>query len=62
VEDLRWWEERLGRSLQNGEFGENLTTEGVTVNDAPLGSVGRSAPPYLKYPNHGFLAGGLGCG
>jgi MOSC domain-containing protein YiiM len=37
VEDLRWWEERLGRSLQYGEFGENLTTEGVTVNDAPLG-------------------------
>lgn len=37
MEDVRWWEEKLGRSLQHGEFGENLTTEGVAVNDAPIG-------------------------
>ena len=37
VEDARWWEEKLGRSLQYGEFGENLTTEGIAVNDAPVG-------------------------
>ena len=37
IEDLRWWEEKLGRSLQYGEFGENLTTEGVAVNDALVG-------------------------
>jgi MOSC domain-containing protein YiiM len=37
VEDVRWWEEKLGRSLQYGEFGENLTTEGIAVNDAPVG-------------------------
>jgi MOSC domain-containing protein YiiM len=37
AEDLRWWEERLGRSLQYGEFGENLTTEGIAMNDAPVG-------------------------
>jgi MOSC domain-containing protein YiiM len=37
VEDMRWWEEKLGRSLQHGEFGENLTTEGIAVNDARVG-------------------------
>jgi MOSC domain-containing protein YiiM len=37
VEDLRWWEAKLGRSLQYGELGENLTTEGVAVNDALVG-------------------------
>lgn len=37
IEDVRWWEEKLGRSLQYGEFGENLTTEGITVNDALVG-------------------------
>jgi MOSC domain-containing protein YiiM len=37
VEDFRWWEEQLGRSLAFGEFGENLTTEGIDVNDARIG-------------------------
>ncbi len=37
IEDMRWWAETLGRPLQYGEFGENLTTEGVAVNDALVG-------------------------
>jgi MOSC domain-containing protein YiiM len=37
VEDLRWWEERLGRSLPYGQFGENLTTEDIEVDDALVG-------------------------
>ena len=37
IEDLRWWEEKLGQSVQYGEFGENLTTEGIAVNDALVG-------------------------
>src|ERR671919_3094034 len=37
IEDLRWWEEKLARSLPYGEFGENLTTEGVAVKDALVG-------------------------
>jgi MOSC domain-containing protein YiiM len=37
VEDARWWEQELGRSLQYGEFGENLTTERIAVNDAFIG-------------------------
>src|SRR5258708_11679439 len=29
VEDARWWEQEIGRPLGYGEFGENLTTEGI---------------------------------
>ena len=37
VEDARWWEQEIGRALAYGEFGENLTTEGIEVNDALVG-------------------------
>ena len=37
AEDARWWEREIGRSLSYGEFGENLTTEGIEVNDALVG-------------------------
>src|SRR5947208_11947641 len=37
VEDARWWEQAIGRSLASGEFGENLTTEGIELNDALVG-------------------------
>lgn len=37
VEDLRWWQQELGRPLQYGELGENLTTEGIDVNGALVG-------------------------
>ena len=37
VEDVRWWEKETGRSLTPGAFGENLTTEGIDVNDALIG-------------------------
>jgi len=37
VEDIRWWEQQLGRALAYGEFGENLTTEGIDVNNALVG-------------------------
>ncbi len=36
-EDLDWWQERLGRPLANGAFGENLTTAGIDVTSARLG-------------------------
>jgi MOSC domain-containing protein YiiM len=36
-EDLDRWEERLGRELPNGFFGENLTTSGIDVNEARVG-------------------------
>ena len=37
VEDLHWWEQELARPLAYGGFGENLTTEGIAVNDALVG-------------------------
>lgn len=37
VEDSRWWETELGRPLEHGEFGENLTTEGIDVTNALVG-------------------------
>ena len=37
LEDKAWWEQEIGRSLENGEFGENLTTKGIEVNDAVVG-------------------------
>jgi MOSC domain-containing protein YiiM len=36
-EDLDVWSDRLGRPLPNGMFGENLTTEGIDVNEALVG-------------------------
>ncbi|MFI9391065.1 MOSC domain-containing protein [Streptomyces bauhiniae] len=36
-EDLDDWERELGRSLSNGCFGENLTTEGLDVSGALIG-------------------------
>jgi MOSC domain-containing protein YiiM len=37
IEDARWWQHQLGRRLEFGEFGENVTTEGIDVNDALVG-------------------------
>ena len=36
-EDLDAWEQRLGRTLANGFFGENLTTRELDVNGALVG-------------------------
>lgn len=36
-EDIDWWESELGRPLDNGTFGENLTLEGVDTNGALVG-------------------------
>lgn len=37
VEDERWWEQEIGRPIAHGEFGENLTTEGIETSDALIG-------------------------
>jgi MOSC domain-containing protein YiiM len=36
-EDIRWWEQELGRELGSGFFGENLTLAGVDVTGATPG-------------------------
>jgi MOSC domain-containing protein YiiM len=38
-EDLDAWQDRLGRELPAGWFGENLTTTGIDVNQARVGEV-----------------------
>lgn len=43
-EDLDGWEAELGRSLDNGVFGENLTTVGLDVNGALIGERWRIGP------------------
>jgi len=36
-EDIAWWESEMGRALQDGAFGENLTLSGVDVSGARVG-------------------------
>lgn len=36
-EDLDAWQDRLGRDIGNGVFGENLTTTGIDVTNAVIG-------------------------
>lgn len=36
-EDAEWWESQLGRAVEPGSFGENLTLEGIAVTDALIG-------------------------
>ncbi len=36
-EDLDHWSEQLGQQIPHGLFGENLTTEGIDVNEALIG-------------------------
>src|SRR5947199_9397124 len=37
VEDARWWQEQIGRSLGYGEFGENLPTDGIQLKPIVTG-------------------------
>lgn len=48
LEEIRLWEEELGRELGPGAFGENLTTEGVDVSGALLGERWRVGTTVLE--------------
>lgn len=37
VEDAFWWEKEINEVIPAGRFGENLTTEGIDVNEALIG-------------------------
>jgi MOSC domain-containing protein YiiM len=37
IEDYAWWSNELGERLQPGTFGENLTTEGIDLNQLVIG-------------------------
>jgi MOSC domain-containing protein YiiM len=47
-EDLDRWEQVLGRSLHDGQFGENLTTSGIDVNHALVGERWRVGEALLE--------------
>lgn len=47
-EDLDAWAADLGRDLTDGQFGENLTTVGIDVNDARLGDRWRIGTALLE--------------
>ncbi len=50
-EDLDLWAERLGAEIADGQFAENLTTEGIDVNEAEIGErwrIGGPAGPVLE--------------
>ena len=48
VEDLRLWSGQLGRSVEPGVFGENLTTSGIDVNEARVGERWRVGTALLE--------------
>ncbi len=47
-EELDLWQERLGRPLRDGMFGENLTTRGVEVSRALIGERWRVGSALLE--------------
>jgi len=51
-EDLRDWEQELGRKLRPGQFGENLTTSGIDVTATQIGTVWRVGETRLQVRAH----------
>ncbi|NKE55925.1 MOSC domain-containing protein [Lentzea sp. PSKA42] len=47
-EDLDWWQVELGVDLRNGQFGENLTTEGIDQTTALVGERWRVGTALLE--------------
>ncbi len=47
-EDLDAWAETLGGEIRDGQFGENLTTEGIDVNQAEVGERWRIGAAVLE--------------
>ncbi len=47
-EDLDWWQSQLGTDLRNGQFGENLTTQGIDQTHALIGERWRVGTALLE--------------
>jgi MOSC domain-containing protein YiiM len=47
-EDYAWWENELRRTMPPGQFGENLTTLGIDVNEALIGERWRIGTALLQ--------------
>jgi MOSC domain-containing protein YiiM len=48
IEDVRFWEQELGREFGPGFFGENLTLSGVEASGAPAGQRWRVGSALLE--------------
>ena len=48
AEDYEWWSEELGRALEPGTFGENLTVRGVDLGGAVIGTRWRVGTTVLQ--------------
>jgi MOSC domain-containing protein YiiM len=48
VEDYEWWSQELGRSLEPGTFGENLTIAGVDLGESAIGTHWRVGSTHLR--------------
>lgn len=60
VEDYAWWSEQLGRELGPATFGENLTTRGIDLSAASLGSRWRVGTALLEVSQPRFPCFKLG--
>ena len=47
-EDAQWWEREINEVIPAGRFGENLTTEGIDVNEALIGEKWRIGSVILE--------------
>jgi MOSC domain-containing protein YiiM len=59
-EDTLWWQEQLGRALEPGNFGENLTLTGVDVQHAVVGERWRVGSAVLEVSEPRFPCFKLG--
>jgi MOSC domain-containing protein YiiM len=59
-EDTLWWQEQLGRELEPGNFGENLTVRGVDVPRAVVGERWRVGSALLQVSEPRFPCFKLG--
>jgi MOSC domain-containing protein YiiM len=59
-EDTLWWQEELGRDLEPGNFGENLTLSGVDVPEAVVGERWRVGSALLEVSEPRFPCFKLG--
>ncbi len=59
-EDTLWWQEELGRELEPGNFGENLTLSGIDVPEAVVGERWRVGSALLEVSEPRFPCFKLG--
>lgn len=60
ADDYSWWSEQLGRELEPGTFGENLTVSGIDLSGAAIGSRWRVGTALLEITQPRFPCFKLG--